>query len=365
MSTGPPSDPLRWSTEEGVEKCPYDRDFLRDPTCTEGIYCKKCGWEVSKHPAAPPPPAAAAAALDVSSPLGRQLEAISAGPIASATTWWTVRGVLTLKPGEVQSFRSLLAKKLPWPVDGSCPALGTHDNAVTYSFYTDTHSRALDIYGIIRHLVDLCSSEFSDIKCNEPVQCARPAALVIWRYEQGLHSPRDDVLPLTDNPSSFPMAVPRSHEDASGHSSATHENAHVICRRKFHAVVETLTDAVRIGDGHAARAVTLPLKHAAHKAFDELAYFFRPTEYPDGLVRFDVVWRRGYQFPANGDDETELRRDVLEARWQRSSVPFKTLNQALTVHRYMVQWADAYWPNEAAVVAALRDEWCMAGLSDD
>ena len=53
--TGPSPDHLLWSSPEGLRACPYDREYLRDPsTRVEGNYCMKCGWEVAKHSAAPP-----------------------------------------------------------------------------------------------------------------------------------------------------------------------------------------------------------------------------------------------------------------------------------------------------------------------
>ena len=45
---------------------------------------------------------------------------------------------------------------------------------------------------------------------------------------------------------------------------------------------------------------------------------------------------------------------------------FRTVKQALTIHKYMVMWAAGCWPDQEAVVKALRDEWHSekAGLAD-
>lgn len=364
MSTGPPRDHLPWSTDHGLRACVfYQRALLDDPSAREGIYCKKCGWEVSKHPAAPPAAAAAAAAFDISTPMRQAI----AEEVRSTATWWCVSLELKLRDTiSPQSFRRLLDSMLEqrgWQPAGMCPPVKPGDLFVKVTFYSEHFDRAGDLCRLLNRCAQLSAAAFVQPipRAQVTERSGRPADLSPWVYEQGDRSPRDTVLADTHQACDFPCSPTRGHDSPDGTSSATHEGAHLICVNKYKEATNALLDAIGLPTGAPERDIRVQMKRAAHNAFDDLAFYMSPVLLGGSRVLLTFHWRASYTMPVGADAREQLLADVEEARHQDLTgrgYTFDQLRRACLVNEHLVKWAAGVHASRDAATGALRDDCC-------
>ena len=271
----------------------------------------------------------------------------------------------------IQAFRGLLhelSTEQRLPLNGTCPPLGSADSVIHATFYTEGWDEARRVAALLSECARSSAWALAD-PIPSPVveEIPKPAVLPpAWVYAPGERSPRDTTLRAGPVPTAFPGKPTQRRDAPDGTSTATHEGAHVICQRKYSDALRPLLEEVGLASGSPELDVRIPLKHAAHNAFDDLGFYIVPELLGGSRVLLTFHWRDTYVRPTGDRANAELMKDVAEGRHQDltgRTYDFHQLRRACLVNEHLVKWCAGVHSDEGSARAALRSSWPVASAA--